>query len=196
MIRVRWRRRLAPCAAVAALFTAGCTAPGASVASAYQSRLVAMPIEDAFDAAVPIMREHFGRVVLDRPNWTIDAPPTMFQAALEAGAGARELLGARGTLRRSATLRLRPREGGTAAEVRVDIERREAGRSPAGPPASRLSDSPAQTPMDRDAAITERQQAAWIRVRRDLRAERDVLDALRDLAAAHNENRAATRPGS
>ncbi len=187
---------LAGTSLAALLLAGGCTAPGGIASTAYQSRAIALPLDQAFDAAVPIMREQFGRIVLDRPNWTITAPPEVFRAAGEAGGSAREYLGARGTLRRSATLRFRPRDGAAAAEVRVDIERREAGRSPAGPPSSRLTDSPAETPMDRDAAITERQQAAWVRVRRDARLEREVLDALRDYAAARNENRAASQPGS
>ncbi len=168
------------------LLACGGCAESAAV-TAYQSRpLVGMAAEDAFNAALPLMRREFGRVSADRSTLTIVAAPQEYSAARDAGT-ARDLVGARTSLRRCATLRIRKQGEDVVAEVRVDVERKEPARRVLAPAGSRVSDLPAFTPIERDAATTEAQNSVWVRLRRDQGLERALLNELRDVAATVGE---------
>ena len=78
------------------------------------------------------------------------------------------------------------------AELRIDIEREDTRRRIGYQQESRLTDAPSHTPIQRDAATTERQNTVWTLVRRDRRLERDLLNELRDWAASLAENAEAT----
>lgn len=162
----------------AALTCAGCSESPPIVN--YQTRVIG-PIapDEVFDAAVPIMRREFGRATPDKRQLTITVPAAEYVSARDTGS-ARDLLGMGSTLRRYATLRIRKSGENAIADVRVDIERKDAGRRAAGPEPSRLSDAPSQTPIERDAATTETQNTVWTKVRRDYELERTLLDELRD----------------
>ncbi|MCG3126726.1 MAG: hypothetical protein CHACPFDD_01579 [Phycisphaerae bacterium] len=148
----------------------------------YESRvMVAVAPQEAFDGAVTIFRREFGRVSADRDALTIDVPPSEYVVTRDTGS-ARDLVGGPTTVRRSARLRIRPSGDGSVAEVRVDLERRETTTSLSPANDSRLGDRPGYTPIERDAATTDRQNTVWSRVRRDRALERSLLNELREWA--------------
>ena len=137
------------------------------------------------------MRREFRRVTLDRESRTIIARPQRYTDARDSGI-AGGLMGAPSTLRRSGILRFRGRGDSTVAEIRVEIEREDTHRQTAFFPASRLTDVPSYTPIQRDAATTLRQNIIWPLVRRDRRLERAVLYELRDWAASQTRTDGVT----
>lgn len=161
----------------------------------YESRtVVAIGPQEAFDGAVTIFRREFGRVAADPATLTIDVPPSEYVVTRDTGS-ARDLVGGPTTVRRSARLRIRPSGDGSIAELRVDLERRETTTiSSAGD--SRLGDRPGYTPIERDAATTDRQNTVWTRVRRDRALERSLLNELRAWAQARGAPAEAAAPGS
>ena len=82
-----------------------------------------------------------------------------------------------------------PRGGSTTARLRIDLERQDTAQRAASPPdAYRLSDSPAYTPIERDAATTDQQNTVWTKVKRDRSLERALLEELcEQLAPAPSE---------
>jgi hypothetical protein len=131
-------------------------------------------------AASAILRREFGRVTIDREAHTIVSQPVEFRTTRDSGT-ARDLYRGRSTMRRIAQFSLGRRGGSTVARLRIDIERRDTARTlSAQPPTGRISDSHAQTPIERDAATTERQNTVWSRVRRDRKLERLLLEELRE----------------
>jgi hypothetical protein len=84
-------------------------------------------------------------------------------------------------MRRVATFAATPRGTGAVARLRVEVQRQDTERervTPANGRESRLSDAPAHTPVERDAATTGRQNTVWTFVRRDTALERALLDEL------------------
>lgn len=164
-------------------FASGCN-PTPAITT-FQTRVLGpVPAVEAFDAAIPIMRREFSRVVSDRKALELTVPSQEYRADTTS-ASLRGLIGAGTTLRRSATLRIRRRGEATLAEARVDIERRMVDRRTFNQRPSRISDSPGHTPINRDAATTARQNSRWRSVGRDRGLERSLLNELHEWAAAH-----------
>lgn len=162
----------------AALWCAGCASPETGM----RARAVFLPGADpdtVFDAATAMLRRNFGTVRADRTARTIEAGPSEFTTRTGSGT-VRDLYGGVSRMRRRATMWILPREGGTLARLRVVIEREDTERTSAVPRQDyRLADWPAaRTAIDRDAATTAEQNEVWTFVRRDLRSEQRLLDAL------------------
>jgi hypothetical protein len=143
-----------------------------------------------------VLQREFGRLTVDRERRKIVSQPSEYSAVGESGT-ARDLVGARSRMRRTATFVAVPRGGGTAARLRVDVERQDTAHRASHPPdAYRLSDSPAYTPIERDAATTARQNTVWVKVRRDLRLERALLGELRERFASQEAQQTPEQPAS
>ena len=172
------------------LVEAGCTQGLAS--PSFQSRMIpSVEPAELFEQGAVVMRREFGRVTLDGERLAIIAEPRRYADARDSGT-ASGLIGVRSTMRRSATMHIRKRGSTTVAELRLDIEREDTRRRLGYQQESRLTDAPSPTPIQRDAATTERQNTVWTLVRRDRRLERDLLNELRDWAASLAENAEAT----
>ena len=143
-----------------------------------QSRVVAATDADqVLLVAADILRREFGRVRVDRVAGVVESAPVEFNTTRESGT-ARDLYRGRSTMRRAACLSVGERGGAVVARLRIDIERQDTARALAQPPTQRVSDQPAYTPIERDAATTERQNTLWTKVRRDRRLERALLEEL------------------
>ncbi len=147
----------------------------------YQSRLIveASP-QEVFQAAQEILRREFGPVRADPESLRIETGPVEFQTRTTSGT-ARDLYGAPSTMRRRARfVAARAANGGAIARLRVEIERLDTQRQEAFylDRQRRLSDAPGDTPIQRDAATTERQNTVWTFVKRDYRLERAILAEL------------------
>ncbi len=168
--------------AAPALVQVGCTQGLAT--SAFQSRTIPeAETAELFEQGAVVMRREFGRVLLDRERLIIIAAPHRYTETRDSGT-ASGLVGVPSTMRRSATMRIRKRGAAAVAELRVEIEREDTRRRVAFRQESRLTDAPSHTPIESDAATTERQNTVWTLVRRDRTLERGLLNELREWAAS------------
>lgn len=164
-------------AAVLVLFT-GCAATGDDE-RAFQSRVIRSGDADrVLLAAAEVVRREFGRVAVDRGARRCVSDPVEFRVTSGSGS-TRDLYGGASTLRRIAYFQCARRGESVVAQLRVDVERENSDRM-AGVPQEpgRFGDSPAQTPVERDAATTTRQNQAWLLVKRDFQLERQLLEDL------------------
>jgi hypothetical protein len=92
----------------------------------------------------------------------------------------RARLGTPGLLRRIAQVRIEEGAAGMTVFCKVAVQEQttEAHRLRASD--YRTSDSPGYTPIDRDAATTKQQNTVWQTIRRDKRAEREILTAIEE----------------
>lgn len=149
--------------------------------SGQQSRVIQSSDPDrVMLAAASILRREFGRVHLNTEARTITAGPVEYATTSESGS-VRDLYRGRSTLRRQARCTVGRRGKEIVVRICIDVERQDTARAlTMQQPAGRLSDSPGYTPIERDAATTERQNTVWTRVRRDRRLERAILDELQE----------------
>ena len=189
------RRIALPVFVLAALGLTGCArgleAPG------YTTRLIDSADRDqVLQAAEVVLRREFGRLTVDREQRRIESDPVEYTSVRDSGT-ARDLVGARSRMRRIARFVAVRRGKGSLARLRIDLERQDTAQRAASPPdAYRLSDSPAYTPIERDAATTRRQNTVWTKVRRDQRLERALLDELRELFAPGVSEQTAEQPAT
>jgi len=168
----------------AMLLLAGCadTVGSVSARQPQQQRVIegAQP-EEVLQAAQGILQREFGRITVDRTARRIVTASVEYNTSRESGT-ARDLVGGSSTMRRSATLEVGRRGDVTVVRLSVDIERQDTqSQTVMQPRGHRLSDNPgSETPTDRDAATTERQNSVWTHVRRDINLERALLEELRE----------------
>lgn len=187
--------RLAGVMAFAAF--AGCATPG-SLRTAEQRVVAGATPEEVLTEAATILQREFGRLSVDHAALRIVSAPSEYATARDSGS-ARDLYGGRSTMRRVANFHVGRGKGGAVAHLRIDVERQDVvGQQIMQPPSHRLSDSPGhETPIDRDAATTARQNTVWTRVRRDTKLERAILEELRERLArrvAGNEEAPTSAP--
>lgn len=180
---------------VAILMLRLCTGCADDVSLQMMTRELPTDDRDAvLTAAQRVLVENFPRLTVDRQAYVISSAPAEYNTTDESGTS-RDLVGASSTMRRLARFGVSRRGDRTVARVRVDVERRDTSRREVVSPESyRLSDSPSYSPIDRDAARTRDQNAAWTRVRRDSRLERALLDELERVFAPDVEAPPTPRP--
>ncbi len=136
--------------------------------------------EQVLVIATRVLQREFGRVHVNREALTIDTEPAEFATDRESGT-TRDLYHGQSTMRRVGHLSLAPQAQNTVVRLRIDLERRDTERMANVPlPRENLGNLPNYTPIERDAATTERQNAVWTFVRRDRKLERSLLDELVD----------------
>lgn len=129
-------------------------------------------------AATTVLRQDFDRWTIDRTARTITTEPAEYNTRTDSGSS-RDLVKARSTMRRTATVIVEPRGPRTLVKVRVEKQRLDTSRREAAEPQSyRLSDAPGYTPIERDSARTQTQNEYWVSAGRDPRIEKFVLDEL------------------
>ncbi|MBU0617648.1 MAG: hypothetical protein KKI02_08015 [Planctomycetes bacterium] len=136
--------------------------------------------DDVLLAAQVLLRREFGRVDIEPGARRIVSQPVEYQTSSESGT-ARDLYGGRSTMRRIAHFAVAKRGDGSIARLRIEVERMDTARREAfRPDQGRISDAPSQTPIERDAATTTRQNTVWTFVKRDRRLERALLAELQE----------------
>jgi len=162
----------------------------------FQSRLIAAPPDEVFQAAQVILRREFGSLTVEPEARRLVTRPVEYRTVSDSGT-ARDLYRGRSTMRRIAHFTAAPRDGQTLARLRIEVERQDTARREVFQPEShRLSDAPGHTAIERDAATTTEQNTVWTPVRRDLRLERQLLAELEELFAPEPEGTPATRPAA
>jgi hypothetical protein len=152
--------------------------------------------DDVLLAAQVLLRREFGRVDLEPGTRRIVSQPAEYQTSSESGT-ARDLYGGRSTMRRIAHFAVAKRGEGSIARLRIDVERQDTARQEVfRSEPSRLSDAPSQTPIERDAATTTRQNTVWTFVKRDRQLERALLAELQEQFAPKPEEMPAEQPAT
>ncbi len=175
-----------------ALISAGCASPGD--ATRYLARVIPQtPANSVQRQAELLLRREFGRVTVDSAAGRLETSPTEFVATSGSGSS-RELYGGPANLRRKAVMLIESRGPDALARLRIDVEREDTlSQETMHPGQNRLSDSPAYTSIERDAATTPTQNRVWTYVRRDRALERQLLDELSALFGADSPS--PTAPG-
>lgn len=148
----------------------------------YQSRVIpAASPDEVFLAAQTVLRREFGPIKVDPEARRLTSRPVEFHTSSSSGT-ARDLYGGRSTMRRTAHFLASTHGDDTVARLRIEIERQDTARREAFQPDRdwRLSDTPGQTPIERDAATSSEQNAVWTYIRRDRRLERELLGELEE----------------
>lgn len=175
------RNRLVLGALAAMLGLTGCTS--SLETRRFQSRVIrgAEP-EEVLKAAQVLLQREFGPVTVSRETRSIDSQPVPYMTKRASGT-ARDLYAADSAMRQTAHCRVLKKGDATVVMMRIDIEREDTERSEmldVQNPTGRISDAPAYTPIQRDAATTESQNTVWTFVRRDTQRERQLLSQLQD----------------
>jgi hypothetical protein len=183
----RWTASVA--CPVVALLAGGCAA-GMDANRATTRVVEGADVAEVLDVAQRVLQREFGRVRVDRTSGRISTDPVEFRTVSESGTP-RDLVRAPSTMRRTGVLTAARSQNGALVRLRIDVERQDTQRRetlpPEHPQGQRLSDSPAHTPIDRDAATTGGQNTAWTIVRRDTALERSLLDEVLEWFAREGE---------
>lgn len=164
------------------LWLNGCTAPSGGL-TGQQTRSIAAPPEEVLRVAAGLLRRELGSARVDQDARSVLGIGPDYSTRTASGT-ARDLVGGRSTLRRVAQFNVGPRGMGSVARLRISIERQDTTRTMvAAAPMERISDTPAYTPIERDAATTDRQNTVWSSVRRDRELERRLLSELEEYFA-------------
>jgi len=162
----------------------GCASSGAGEERASMSRVVRSPDrERVMQSAMVILKREFGRVAETPDGRRIVSEPLEFRTASDSGT-VRDYVGGKSTMRRIATFSCASRGDTVLAQLRVDVEREDSDRvesSSQSQQQSRFSDTPSQTPVERDAGVSKKQNQAWVFVKRDLQLERALLEELQSV---------------
>lgn len=88
-------------------------------------------------------------------------------------------IGYKNRMRREATLVIRERETGCLARCRVRVQRLDTSDHRIFRRNEQFGDVPSETPIDRDAGVSARQNQVWTDMPRDRELERNILALLR-----------------
>jgi len=166
----------------AALLATGCESSGPTTQTFSYVRLAGIDRASAFSAATEAMRESHDLARIDRDQWTIQSVP---EETEEEAATPRvgDLVGAARTVRRVVTAYVTGDNENSEAWCRVAIERNESNEHNLFIHDMQRDDTATFTPAERDAATTTEQNSVWRTLRRDKRAEREMLNKIQDMTA-------------
>ncbi len=150
----------------------------------FQARRIDADADAVLAAAEVALRREFGPLSVDRGSRRIEIVPQEYTTARESGTS-RDLVGVPSNLRRLAQCSVTPRGDRSILRLRIEVQRQDAAQREAlRTDTARISDTPAYTPIDRDAAVTREQNAVWTFVRRDRALESALLAEVQDRFAA------------
>ncbi len=131
--------------------------------------------DEAFRVGRAVLAQYFSIASADPQSGKIVSRPKPIKAAPD------RLLGS-SPARQLAILRIRRTGGDLYADLRVHIQRQDAGAARAMQPVTVQTEMPNVTPAEETAAVTTEQSQAWENVGRDHALERTILaDLLRQL---------------
>jgi hypothetical protein len=156
------------------LLAGGVGAAGCGMQRYRAQPLGQVPYEQAFQAARTVFSQYFSVASADSVTGKIVGRPKVVEGAPD------RLLGIT-PARQVAKMRIREKKDGQVyAEVRVDIQRQDAGAFRAMQPLTVETELPSRTPAQDTAPISAEQDQAWQTTGRDEAKERDILaDLLR-----------------
>lgn len=163
-----------------ALLATGCETSGPTTKTFSYVRLPGIDRSSAFSAAADALRESHDIARVDRDQWMIHSvPEETEEEATTPRVG--DLVGASRTVRRVVTAYVTGDDKNAEAWCRVAIERNESNEHNLFIHDMQRDDTATATPADREAATTTEQNSVWRVLRRDKRAERIMLDKVREM---------------
>lgn len=167
-----------------ALAGAACTRNSLDVLAFQRQVLADTPYDAAFNAAEQALAEQFRIAIRDPEGGNLRTQPVESIENADPGHLLRDAVGAHQRVRRFAELRLRRRDGGVEFYCKVTVQHRQTGVAQAMLRNRGAYDQPTDTPADRDAGLTDEQNAVWITRARDRSMERQILASIREILAA------------
>jgi len=134
----------------------------------------------ACDAGLYAMRQWFRLDPAAPSDGVIQGLPEEYEQRGGTGRIRDEAVGYRNRLRRTATLVIQETPTGSVAKCRVQVERLDTSDHRVFSSNEQFGDVPNETPIDREAGVTPRQQQVWTALPRDRDLERRILNVLRD----------------
>lgn len=178
-LRIDLPRRVFPAACLCLCVQLGC-ATSEPVTDFSGRAIPGATIDEIYIAGREVLSQEFDRIAAADPvTRRIETAPEEFSTRRDSGT-ARDLYRNTTRMRRYATLVVDDRGGQPVARVRVDVERQDTDRAEQlQRPYVRFTDYPhEETPVERDAATTQRQNVLWSKVRRDRELETQLLNQL------------------
>jgi hypothetical protein len=162
----------------AALLLAGCAAPGPTAQNFLVRHATDLPRDAVFARAeVALLELGYQIDRADSAEGVLTTQPVMGAESAKSASGFG--LG-RVTVRTVAEVRVQAAETGSTVFCRVRVEQLATASHAAFLQDRGASDLPSQTPIDREGATTEEQNAVWTMIRRDRAKERAIIGAILD----------------
>lgn len=168
---------------IVGIMATGCESPSPTARSFSYVRLPGVDRATAFAAATEAMRQNYSIAEIDRDQWMIHSvPEETEEEATTPRVG--DLVGVARNVRRIATAYVTGTDQTAEAWCKIVIERNESNEHRLWVQDMKRDDTASATPAERDAATTTDQNSVWRTLRRDKRAERDLLNTIRKLTTA------------
>ncbi len=145
-----------------------------------QAALPNVTRDAAFDAGVYAMRQWFRLEEIAPETGTIRSATEEYQQRGGTGRIRDSAIGYPNRMRRTATLVFQDTANGAIAKCIVRVQRLDTADHRVFRDNVRFQDYPGDTPIDRDAGVSDRQREAWTDMPRDRSLERDILDLVRN----------------
>lgn len=133
----------------------------------------------AYQAGVYAMRQWFRLADASPADGVIKGMPEEYEQKGGTGRIRDEAVGYRNRMRRTAMVVIQETPTGCAAKCRVQVERLDTADHRVFRSNEQFGDVPNETPIDREAGVTPRQEQVWTAMPRDRDLERQILDVLR-----------------
>ncbi|NOX57504.1 MAG: hypothetical protein GXP29_01430 [Planctomycetes bacterium] len=166
--------------AISTLMVTGCESTGPTAKTFSYVRLTGVDRDAAFLAATGAMRLDYILARVDREEGTIRSVPEETEEEVTTPRVG-DLVGVARRVRRIATAHITGNGKNSEVWCRVVLERNESNEHNLFAYDMQLDDTATETPADREAATTTAQNSIWRVVRRDKRAERQLLNNVREL---------------
>lgn len=134
----------------------------------------------AFDAGVYAMRQWFRLEEIAPETGTIRSATEEYQQRGGTGRIRDAAIGYTNRMRRTATLVIQETQTGSVARCIVRVQRMDTADHRIFRDNVRMQDYPGDTPIDRDAGVSDAQREAWTDMPRDRALEREILNLVRD----------------
>jgi len=143
-----------------------------------QTVLPDTPRDAAFDAGVYAMRQWFHLAETVPEEGLVRGATEEYQQEGGTGRIRDDAVGYRNRMRRTAALVIGERETGCVAKCRVRVQRLDTADHRVFRRNEQFGDVPNETPIDRGAAVSTRQDQVWTDMPRDRALERQILNLL------------------
>lgn len=138
---------------------------------------------EAFDAGVYAMRQWFRLENISPEGGLVQSAMSEYDQKGGTGRIRDTAIGYRNRMRRQATLVVENSPNGSIARCMVKTERLDTADHRVFRDNERFQDYPSETPIDREAGVSARQDEVWTEMPRDRGLEREILGVLKSRVA-------------
>ena len=145
-----------------------------------QMQLPGVTRDAAYEAGVYAVQQWFRLAETSADSAVIRSATEEYEQKGGTGRIRDSAVGYRNRMRRTATLVVRPLGEGCVAKCRVQVERLDTADHRVFRRNDQFGDVPNETPIDREAAVSAKQDQVWTPMPRDRQLEREILNVLRE----------------